>query len=129
MKRPFIANFGSQGRHQRPEAGVTIILVALVMIAIMAMAALSIDIVTLYLANAEAQKSADAAALAGARILSITGMTGDPDNAGSRWRQACDFASKVATAVAEQNTLGGAAPTGAGQVTVTFPNNSDQATC
>lgn len=107
----------------------TIVLVALTMIAIMAMAALSIDVVTLYLANAEAQRAADAAALAGARILSITGMTGDPNNTGGHWQQACDFASKVAVAVAEQNIVGGTAPTGVGQVTVTFPNNSDAAAC
>src|SRR5438046_3722335 len=95
----------------------------------MGMAALSIDVVTLYLANAEAQRSADAAALAGARILSITGMTGDPVNSSGKWVAVCDFASKVAIAVAEQNTVGGTAPTGAGQVTVTFPNNSDIVAC
>lgn len=98
------------------------------MVAIMAMAALSIDVVTLYLANAEAQRSADAAALAGARMLSITGITGDPDNSGGHWTQACFFATQVAIAVAEQNSVGGA-PLTSGQVVVTFPNNSDINTC
>src|SRR5258708_20886532 len=113
-------------QHNR-EAGVTILLVAAALVAIIAMAALSIDIVTLYLANAEAQRSADAAALAAARILSISGMTGDPTNTGS-WQLACETATQVAKSVgqlAQQNTVGG----GAGTVTVSFPNNSDTATC
>src|SRR6266853_3606800 len=114
-------------RHDR-EAGVTILLVAAALVAIIAMAALSIDIVTLYLANAEAQRSADAAALAAARILSISGMTGDPANTGKNWQLACAAATQVAKSVgqlSQQNTVGG----GAGTVTVSYPNNSDTATC
>src|SRR5260370_21080405 len=114
-------------RHDR-EAGVTILLVAAALVAIMAMAALSIDVVTLYLANAEAQRAADAAALAGARILSISGMTGDPVNAGGTWQLACATAAQRAKSVgqlAQQNSVGGAA----GTVTVSFPNNSDTAAC
>src|SRR4030081_442011 len=93
------------------ERGVTMVLMALAMVAILAMAALSIDVITLYLANAEAQRSADAAALAAARILSISGMTGDPTNTGS-WQLACGTATQVAKSVgqlAQQNTVGGAA--------------------
>jgi Flp pilus assembly protein TadG len=126
MKPPLVRS--STQRHRSAERGVTIVLVALTMVAIMAMAALSIDVVTLYLANAEAQRSADAAALAGARILSISGLTGDPGDTANRWQPACNFAAQVATAVAEQNTLGGGALTNS-QVTVTFPNNSDTAQC
>ena len=118
-------------QHNR-ESGVTILLVAAALVAIIAMAALSIDIVTLYLANAEAQRSADAAALAAARILSISGMTGDPANApissGNAWQLACATAAQVAKSVgqlAQQNGVGGAA----GTVTVSFPNNSDTAAC
>src|SRR5258707_1281513 len=114
-------------QHNR-EAGVTILLVAAALVAIIAMAALSIDIVTLYLANAEAQRSADAAALAAARILSISGMTGDPANAGNTWQSACATAAQVAKSVgqlAQQNSVGGAA----GTVTVSFPNNTDTAGC
>ncbi len=42
-----------------------------------AMAALSIDVVTLYTARSEAQLVADAAALAGARVLANSGVTSD----------------------------------------------------
>jgi hypothetical protein len=109
------------------------VLTALAMVAILAMAAFSIDVVTLYLANAEAQRSADSAALAAARVLSISGMTGDPSNnpAGlvtNPWQQACALATSAATAVAIQNTMGGGTLT-PGQVKVTFPNNSDTQFC
>jgi Flp pilus assembly protein TadG len=109
------------------------VLMALAMVAILAMAALSIDVVTLYLANAEAQRSADTAALAAARVLSISGMTGDPSNnpAGAitnPWQQACALATSVAKAVATQNTMGGAALS-TSQISVTYPNNSDPTHC
>ena len=97
----------------------TMVLVAVAMVAIIAMAALSIDVVTLYLAREEAQRSADAAALAGARILSLTGVTGDPANtpmgtpSTAPWLSACTLASQVAQAVANQNSVNSiaAAPT------------------
>lgn len=125
MKAPFIAR---QARRQLPahrqrEHGVTMALVAVAMVSIMAMAALSIDAVTLYLANAEAQRGADAAALAGARVLSLSGITGDPTNATDSWTPACTLAQQVATAVATQNTMGGAAVT-SGQVVVTFTDRN-----
>jgi hypothetical protein len=109
------------------------VLMALAMVAILAMAALSIDVVTLYLANAEAQRSADSAALAAARVLSLTGMTGDPSNSPAGaftnpWQQACTLATSVATAVATQNTMGGAALS-TSQISVTYPNNSDTTNC
>jgi hypothetical protein len=142
MKAPLVRRSSISGvsirRSCRPmvprhaERGVTIALVALAMVAIMAMAALSIDVVTLYLANAEAQRSADAAALAAARVLSLTGMTGDPANApistGNAWQQACTLATQVATMVAQQNPMAGVTLTPA-QITVSFPNNSDPTGC
>ena len=128
MKSPPIPKLRKPARQHDREAGVTILLVAAAIVAIMAMAALSIDVVTLYLANAEAQRAADAAALAGARVLSVSGITGDPANVGNTWQLACATAAQIAKAVgqsAQQNSVGGAA----GTVTVSFPNNSDTATC
>jgi Putative Flp pilus-assembly TadE/G-like len=121
MKRPAIQRRRVLARSG--ESGITILLVAAALVAIMAMAALSIDVVTLYLANAEAQRAADGAALAGARILSLSGMTGDPTNASGLWSNACSVAQQVATAVATQDTMGGATLT-AGQVTVTFADRN-----
>lgn len=51
------------------EAGVSLVLTAVLLFAMLAMAALAIDGVVLYLARSEAQRAADAAALAGAQSL------------------------------------------------------------
>lgn len=90
------------------------VLVAVAMVAIIAMAALSIDVVTLYLAREEAQRSADAAALAAARVISVSGITGtaDPGTDTTYWARICGTtgtATKSAQAVAIQNEVGGIA--------------------
>jgi uncharacterized membrane protein len=113
-------------RRRHGERGITMVLVALAMVAIIGMAALSIDIITLYLAREEAQRSADAAALvAAARVLSLSGVTGDPSNTqGSLpappWPSACALATQLATAVANQNVVAGNA---SATVTVSFLYN------
>ena len=91
------------------------VLVAVAMIAIIAMAALSIDVVTLYLAREEAQRAADAAALAAARVISMSGLTGtaDPGTNTGPGRKSADPPEpprKTAQAVGIQNGLGGTAP-------------------
>lgn len=87
------------------------VLVAIALVAIIAIAALSIDVITLYLAREEAQRSADAAALAAARVISISGLTGDPNNSSNLWQTICNSssspASMAATAVATQSAVGG----------------------
>jgi Flp pilus assembly protein TadG len=61
--------------HNR-QRGIIILLVAVVLLFVVgAMAALSIDVVTFYTARSEAQLAADAAALAGARVLANSGFT------------------------------------------------------
>lgn len=108
---------------RRRERGVTLALVAVAIFSIVAMAGLSIDVGTLYQGSAEAQRAADAAALAAARTISISGITGTatPATDTPSWQQICGGASSVANetavAVAQQNTIGGASnPT----VTVTY---------
>jgi Flp pilus assembly protein TadG len=106
MKPAAIRRFRSAGHSRQGERGVTMVLVALAMIAIIAMAALSIDVITLYLAREEAQRAADAAALAAARVISISGVTGDPGGFAT-WESACSSATDAATAVATQSAIGG----------------------
>jgi hypothetical protein len=90
--------------------------VAITMVAIISMAALSIDIGTLYEAKAEAQRAADAAALAAAQVISISGLTGDPTSGPTdgSWSATCGGSSSLATLaatnVANQNLIGGNAP-------------------
>ena len=127
MKAPVIGRFNCTRPARCQERGITMILVAIAMVAIIAMAALSIDVVTLYLAREEAQRSADAAALAAARVISISGITGaDPDTAAS-WRQICGpagIATLTAQATGKQNPVGNIAAT----VTVTYSVGSGGST-
>src|SRR6202041_1945974 len=96
------------------QRGFTMAFVAITMVVIVSMAALAIDIGTLYEAKAEAQRAADAAALAAAQVISTSGITGDPTNADLSWKAACGGAASLATlaanSVANQNLIGGNAP-------------------
>jgi hypothetical protein len=113
MKPPIVRK--SDPLHQPPqrERGITMVLVAIAMVAIIAMAALSIDVITLYLAKEEAQRSADAGALAAARLISLSGIMGDPSNATRLWGNICGGpgspATQAAQAVSLQNLVGGTA--------------------
>jgi Flp pilus assembly protein TadG len=112
------------------ERGVTIALVALSMVGIISMAALSIDVGTLYQAKAEAQRAADAAALTAARMISISGVTGDPNTAAT-WQPVCGTtgtATLAATAVAQSssNFVGGVQPS---TVTVSYGVGSASNDC
>ncbi len=109
MLKPFI-------QHRRPDArqgerGVTMALVAMSMFAVIAMAGLSIDLGTLYQASDEAQRAADAGALAAARTISMSGITGDPTNQTNSWQPVCGGTSSAATlaaiTAAQQNLVGG----------------------
>src|SRR5579862_3405299 len=104
--------FRRQERSQ--ERGVTMVLVALAMVAIIAMAAMSIDLVTLYLAREEAQRAADSAALAAARVISVSGITGtaSPSTNPGYWADICGptptgWATQAALSAAAQNSVGG----------------------
>jgi len=112
MLPPLIQRSRRSTRWSR-ERGATMAIVAISLVAIIAMAALSIDVGTLYEAKAEAQRAADAAALAAARTISMQGLTGDPTNASSSWQLICGGegspASLAANNVAQQNLIGGAA--------------------
>ena len=91
---------------RKNQRGVIITLVAVFMLFVIgAMAALSIDVVTLYTARSEAQLAADAAALAGARVLANSGMTSDPT--GGLIGSAEALASAVALQVGQQSQVGG----------------------
>lgn len=105
-------------RTQNSQRGQTILLVAVSLVTLLGLAALAIDVVTLYVARSEAQRAADAAALAGAKTLVDTGLTTDPCNA-TLANAAQTLAINQAQLVAQQNAIGGQA---AGTITVTFPN-------
>ena len=96
------------------------VLVAVAMVAIIAMAALSIDVSTLYLSREEAQRAADTAALAAARVISVSGMTGDPGNSASSWQAICGGASSLATQAANAVATQSAVSNTVATVSVTY---------
>src|SRR6202167_3418677 len=100
MRSPLIQRRRGNTFPRSRERGVTMALVAASIAVVIAMAALSIDVGTLYEASAEAQRSADAAALAAARVLSASGLTGDPGNTSGNWSTICTMATQTAQAVA-----------------------------
>jgi hypothetical protein len=125
MLSPLIRRPRNGTSSRSKERGVTMALVAVALATIIAMAALSIDIGTLYQSKAEAQRAADAGALTAARLISISGLTGDPTNgnADGTWAAICGgatpYASQAAIKLAQatQNFVD-AAP--ASTVTVTY---------
>jgi len=120
MLPPVIKRARECAPHRRRERGVTMALVALSMVAIISFAALAIDLGFLYEAKAEAQRAADAAALTAARVISVSGITGDPANLDANWVSVCGVsgtATLAATTVAQQNLVGGVAPS---KVTVLY---------
>jgi len=114
MKKPLIQRRVTR----KSERGVTLALVAASIVAMLGFAALSIDVASLYTASCEAQRAADAAALAGARWLSVSGLTGDPTNSANQWINACTQAKQIAMGTAIQNNVAGNKLTTA-QVTLT----------
>jgi len=99
--------------HRKNERGVTIVLVAFSLLTLLGMAALAIDIATLYVARGEAQRAADAAALAGAKMFATSGYTSAPtaiaaaDICQSGGPGANAAANRQAEAVATQNLVAG----------------------
>ena len=131
MLPPLINRQRTHPKARSRERGFTMALVTVALVTIIALAALSIDIGTLYQAKAEAQRAADAAALTAARMISISGITGDPGNVSNSWQTICGGTSSPATLaainVAQQNLISGVAATSA-DVVVKYGGGSAGAT-
>jgi Flp pilus assembly protein TadG len=113
-------------KHARhSERGVTIFVVAVAMVTLLGMVALAVDVIALYAARSEAQRGADSAALAAAKMLVDMGVTADPTNSALQGT-ARTAATKVAQDVATQIAIA-ARQVQAADVTVSFPNGSNVA--
>lgn len=91
------------------DSGVSILIIAVSMVFILGMAGLAIDLASLYVARSQAQRAADAAALAGAEALvnqgCVTGTTG------TGLTSTCmAFARQNAETVGNQNMIAGENP-------------------
>ena len=95
-----------QRLRRKREGGVTLPLMVFAIVLVLAMAALAIDVATLYMARSEAQRAADAAALAAARafiVASSTTAPGDP----TAELVATTLAQQQASAAVAQNMIAG----------------------
>jgi Putative Flp pilus-assembly TadE/G-like len=103
------------------ERGVSLILIAVGMVFVLGMAGLGVDLASLYVGRSQAQRAADAAALAGAQSLVTEGCT---SNAGSIISSSCmAIARQRAEAVGNLNLIAGISP-GITDADVTFPSTS-----
>lgn len=103
------------------ERGQTLLLACCALILLLAMAAMSIDFSMMYVARNEAQRAADAAALAGATVFRDSGCTSAPGTAGSCTSAAVQTAVKAqAKGTGSQNKVFGQAASIA-DADITFP--------
>jgi len=118
-------------RVRKSESGQTIVMVALSIVALMAVAALGIDVATLYTARAEAQRTADAAALAGAKAFVDTGLTSFRST-DLNFTNVQTAAQAIATAqvaqIVQANKIAGAPGTGTPSFPPTNPDGNPQIT-
>lgn len=89
------------------DRGVSILIIAVSMVFVLGVAGLGIDLASLYVGRNQAQRAADAAALAGARILAqCTAGAGGPSIS-----QPCQtLAKQDAIAIGDQNSIAGVSP-------------------
>jgi Putative Flp pilus-assembly TadE/G-like len=103
------------------ERGVSIVLIAVGMVFVLGMAGLGVDLASLYVGRTQAQRAADAGALAGAQALVTAGCT---STTGSSISASCQaIARQRAEAVANQNMIAGVSP-GITDADITFPSTS-----
>src|SRR5437764_876376 len=103
--------------HDASERGQTIVIVAASMVSLIALFALGIDVTTLYTARKEAQRAADAAALAGAKAFVSSGYT----SGFVPLATAQNMATQVALSAGQQSKVGGLLLQAA-EISVNFPS-------
>ncbi|MGA8184063.1 MAG: pilus assembly protein TadG-related protein [Terriglobia bacterium] len=86
------------------ETGSVLVMVAFSMVVLLAASALAIDLANLYMARAQAQRAADAAALAGAKAFVTSGCTSGGCTTGGIQET---MATQQAVAAAAQNNIAG----------------------
>lgn len=94
---------------RREARGISVMIVALAMVFILGMAGMAIDLASLYVGRSQAQRSADAAALAGAEAWAndTSCISGNGSTINSNCQNEAD---QQAEAVGEQNLVGGVVP-------------------
>ncbi len=95
--------YSARNESKKTQRGATLVVVAASLVGFLLLAGLAIDLVAFYLGRSEAQRAADAGALAGAQQFVLSGFT-----SGAVTQSAVTtLATDAATAAAEQNKVGG----------------------
>ncbi|HET7214906.1 MAG TPA: pilus assembly protein TadG-related protein [Terriglobia bacterium] len=105
------------------DRGVSILIIAVSMIFILGMAGLGIDLASLYVGRSQAQRAADAAALAGAQAMANANGACVNGGSGSISSACMALARSQAEAVGNQNLVAGISP-GIQDSDITFPSTS-----
>src|SRR5579864_8103953 len=107
------------------ERGSTLVIVAAVMIVLLGVAALAIDLVSFYAVRAEAQRAADAAALAGAQTFLTSGCTTSAGGCVSGGSQETSATQRAQDIGAQNFVAGQAASISASDITFSYPNSEE----
>ncbi|HEX5412176.1 MAG TPA: pilus assembly protein TadG-related protein [Terriglobia bacterium] len=113
-------NRGRARRSFGAEDGSVLVLVAAAMVMLLGVCAIAIDMANLYLARAQAQRAADAAALAGAKTFITTGCATSGCTAGGI--QETDGRKQAVAAGAQNYIAGQAASIADSDITFSYPN-------
>jgi len=107
---------------RRESRGISVIIVAVGMVFVLGMGGLAIDLASLYVGRSQAQRAADAAALAGASVFVAQGCTSGVTN-----QSACEtLATQQAEAVGNTNFIAGVTPNITdSDITFDFSNPND----
>jgi hypothetical protein len=110
-----------RGNKQSGERGVSIVLVAFSLVAMLAAASLAIDLGLLYVARSEAQRAADAAALAGAAAFVDSGCTSMMGGCVAGGAQETLARQQAETVGAQDSVMGQAADIEDSDVSFSYP--------
>ena len=112
-------------RRINQESGMTLYLVAGGMLVLTGILGVCIDLVAFYTVRSEAQRAADAAALAGARVFVVSGCTGGASGTACTSGTIRSAASAQAAAIGNANKIAGQSPNiGTGDPTFSADSNS-----
>jgi hypothetical protein len=116
-------------RFSSRNSGATLVILAFGMLALTGMLGVAIDLVAFYTVRSEAQRAADAAALAGAREFVYSGCTGGASGTSCTSAAVKATAAAKATAIGNNNLVGGASPAISGSIAGSCPPSSSNDIC
>lgn len=114
---------------RRRQKGSTLTILAFSMLALTAMLGAAIDLVAFYTVRSEAQRAADAAALAGAKVFVSSGCVGGASATSCTSTTVKAAAAAQAAAIGNNNLVGGANPGISGTISGSCPPTSANDVC